>query len=163
METTLLLVIALFILIPFGVLTLGGRLLTESTRELPPRKNARSRLRRDLAGIEDVLVSFFAHSKVAVAVLGVLTTQSGPMPYNALRRETASVLFGARPREAMLIGAVLPAMLLAQLVRTSSRGFVLTPAGREAHRRIYAATKVSEPVIRVHPSQYRRPGMRRLA
>jgi hypothetical protein len=153
METTLLLVIAFLILIPCGLLVLGGRLVDGSTQARSARKNRGSRLRRDLAGIEDALVSFFAHSKVAAAVLGVLAAHSSPVSYAALRRETAGVLFRARPREAMQLGAILPALLLAQLVRMSNGGFVLTAAGREAHRRIQAAPTVSSPEFSIHPNR----------
>lgn len=153
METTLLLVVASLILIPFGILIFGGRLVVESTRELSARKGARSRLRRDLAGLEDTLVSFFAHSKAAAAALGVLAKHSKPVPYAAWRSETASVLFRAGPRETMLLGAILPAMVLAQLVRMTCRGFVLTAAGREAHRRMHGATTVSSPEFSIRPNR----------
>jgi hypothetical protein len=82
MDTTLLtiILIASLVLTPLVLLVISGQLI-RSRMHLPATTGLG---KRDLQGLEDALVEFFARSKTSSCILTVLAARGKPMGFNAL-------------------------------------------------------------------------------
>jgi hypothetical protein len=97
------------------------------------------RLIRDLQGLEDAFVQFFARSNESCSVLSVLAATQQPLNSAAIARETG-LAENRQPGDYSLSPAiafaVLSVLLLAGLVSVTRQGFLLSEVGREVYKRI---------------------------
>ena len=85
------------------------------------------RLIRDLRGLQDALVEFFARSTESCRVLSVLLAHRKPLRLATIAQ-----------------AAVLCILQVSGFVRMSRRGFLVTQVGREVHRRIEGNSAFSD-------------------
>jgi hypothetical protein len=85
------------------------------------------RLIRDLRGLQDALVEFFARSTESCLILSVLVAHRKPLRLATIAQE-----------------AVLCILQVSGFVRMSRHGFLVTQVGREVHRRIEGNSAISD-------------------
>lgn len=129
-------IIASFVLAPLALLFIGGQLIRNNMDRAaatgPGAPKVRSRLTRDLQGLEDALVKFFASSKASSRILAVLAAHGKPVDFNVLVEELRDD--GDLPMSAMR--AVLRILQVVRLVHMNRDGFSITDLGREVYRRM---------------------------
>jgi hypothetical protein len=160
-------IIASFVLVPLVLLFIGGQLIRDNMDQGaatgPGAPKMPSRFTRDLQGLEDALVEFFASSKASSGILAVLAAHRKPVTFNVLvdelrteqeRRHGGEYL----PMSAMR--AVLGILQVARLVRMKRDGFSITDLGREVYRRMISQLHPRTPSARVNLSAVRQHGRR---
>ena len=143
MDTTLLTIIlvASLVLAPLVLLVISGQLI-RSRMHFAATTGLR---KRDLQGLEDALVEFFARSKASSCILTVLAARGKPVGFNALVEEIRAEQERRRedddlPRSALR--TVLTILQVVGLIHMNPDGFFLTELGREVYRRMTSQLRV---------------------
>jgi hypothetical protein len=105
-----------------------------------------SRFIRDLRGLEDAFVEFFARSTESCSILSVLVAHRKPLRLATIAREVQLEEDRHREPDVLPMGiawGVLPILQVSGLVHLSRPGFLVTEVGREVHRRIEGNSAVS--------------------
>jgi hypothetical protein len=167
MDTTFLIIVSIasFVLAPLALLFVGGQLIRgnmdQGAATGPGVPKMPSRFTRDLQGLEDALVEFFASSKASSGILAVLAAHRKPVTFNVLvdelrteqeRRHDGEYL----PMSAMR--AVLGILQVVRLVRMNRDGFSITDLGREVYRRMNSHPRT--PSAQLNLSAVRQHGRR---
>ena len=124
---------------------------------------APSRFTRDLQGLEDALVEFFASSKASSGILTALAAHGKPVGFNALVEEIRTEQERRRDGEYLptsALRAVLTTLQVVRLVRMDRNGFSITDLGREVYRRMISQLNPRTPSAQVSPSSMRQHGRR---
>jgi hypothetical protein len=143
MDTTFLLVItASFVVAPFALL-IGGELIRGNINRAAGTGSAGPKvpagLTRDLQGLEDALVEFFASSRASSCILTVLAARGKPVGFNALVKEIRAEQGRRRDGEDLpttALRAVLTILQMVRLIQMNRDGFFITDLGREVYRRM---------------------------
>ena len=109
------------------------------TSSPPPSHSSVSPRKLSRAPLEDSLIKYIAHSRLASRVLRLLAAQSRPVGYQRLMdglRFTPRWSAATSHLPAGAIRAVLNLMQAAGLIRLTRDGFSITQIGREVQRRI---------------------------
>ena len=168
MDTTFLIIaiIASFVLVPLALLFIGGQLIRskmDSAATSFGASKAPSRFTRDLQGLEDALVEFFASSKASSGILTALAAHGKPVGFNALVEEIRTEQERRRDGEYLptsALRAVLTTLQVVRLVRMDRNGFSITDLGREVYRRMISQLNPRTPGAQVSPSSMRQHGRR---
>lgn len=168
MDTTFLIIaiIASFVLVPLALLFIGGQLIRSSMDPAATglgASKAPSRFTRDLQGLEDALVEFFASSKASSGILTVLAAHGNPVGFNAVVEEIRTEQARRRDGEYLPMSAmraVLTILQVVRLVRMNRDGFSITDLGREVYRRMISQLHPRTPSAQVNRSTVRQHGRR---
>ncbi|HEY5777783.1 MAG TPA: hypothetical protein VIT00_03550 [Terrimicrobiaceae bacterium] len=145
MDTTFLVIaiIASFVLVPLALLFIGGQLIRSSMNQAAATdvgaSKAPSRFTRDLKGLEDALVEFFASSKASSCILTVLAAHGKPVAFKALVEKIRANQERRRDGEDLptsTLRTVLTILQVVRLIHMNRDGFFLTDLGREVYRRM---------------------------
>lgn len=143
MDTTLLtiILIASLVLAPLVLLVISGQLI-RSRMHLPATTGLG---KRDLQGLEDALVEFFARSKASSCILTVLAARGKPMGFNALVEDIRAEQKQRGEEQDLSRSALRTVLTILQVVRLidmNRDGFSLTELGREVYRRMISQLEV---------------------
>jgi hypothetical protein len=145
MDISLLIIVSIasLVLVPLTLLFIGGQFvrgnMDRSAATSPGASKLRSSLARDLEGLEDALIEFFARSKASSWILTVLAAHSEPIAFNALIKEIRSEQKRRRDGEDLptsALRAVLSILQVVRLIHMNRDGFHLTELGREVYGRM---------------------------
>ncbi len=106
----------------------------------------RARFLRDLCGLEDALVEFFARSTEAYLILSVLVAYRKPLRLATIAQEVQREKDRCGEADALPMSIAWPVLCILQvsgLVRLSRHGFLVTEVGREVYGRIEGNSAVS--------------------
>ena len=140
--TFLIVIIASFVLAPFALL-IGGQLIRgnmnrpAATGPVTPKVPAG--FTRDLQGLEDALVEFFARSRASSCILSVLAAHGKPVAFNALVEEIRAEQERRRDGGDLPTSAlrtVLTVLQMVGLIHMNRHGFFVTDLGREVYLRM---------------------------
>ena len=143
MDTTLLtiILIASLVLAPLVLLVISGQLI-RSRMHLPATTGLG---KRDLQGLEDALVEFFARSKASSCILTVLAARGKPIGFNALVEDIRAEQKQRGEEQDLSRSALRTVLTILQVVRLidmNRDGFSLTELGREVYRRMTSQLEV---------------------
>ena len=143
-------IIAAQILVALAMLFVAGSLiridlnLAEAANSHFDKRPAR--FIRDLRGLEDALVEFFARSTEAYLILSVLVAYRKPLRLATIAQEVQREKDRCGEADALPMSIAWPVLCILQvsgLVRLSRHGFLVTEVGREVYGRIEANSVVS--------------------
>jgi hypothetical protein len=142
-DTTLLtiILIASLVLAPLVLLVISGQLI-RSRMHLPATTGLR---KRDLLGLEDALVEFFARSRASSCILTVLAARGKPIRFNALVDDIRAEQKRRGEEQDLSRSALRTVMTILQvvgLIHMNRDGFFLTELGREVYRRMPSQLEV---------------------
>jgi hypothetical protein len=156
MDTTLftIVLVALLVLAPLVLLVISGQLI-RSRMHLAARTGLSE---RDLQGLEDALVEFFARSKASSCILTVLAARAKPVGFNALveeiqREQERRGEEEDLPRSALR--TVLTILQTVRLIHMNRDGFSLTELGVEVYRRMTSQLRIGAAVRQHGRRDYR--------
>jgi hypothetical protein len=149
MDTTFLLVIiGSLVVAPFALL-IGGQLIRGNINRATGTGSAGSKgpvgFTRDLEGLEDALVEFFASSRASSFILSVLAAHGKPVTFNALVEEVRAEQDRRRDGRALPASALRTVLTILQMVRLihmNRDGFFVTDLGRKVYRRMNSYLQV---------------------
>jgi hypothetical protein len=143
-------IIAAQILVALALLFVAGSLiridlnLAEAANSHFDKRPAR--FIRDLRGLEDALVEFFARSTEAYLILSVLVAYRKPLRLATIAQEVQREKDRCGEADALPMSIAWPVLCILQvsgLVRLSRHGFLVTEVGREVYGRIEGNSAVS--------------------
>jgi hypothetical protein len=143
-------IIAAQILVALALLFVAGSLiridlnLAEAANSHFDKRPAR--FIRDLRGLEDALVEFFARSTEAYLILSVLVAYRKPLRLATIAQEVQREKDRCGEADAVPMSIAWPVLCILQvsgLVRLSRHGFLVTEVGREVYGRIEGNSAVS--------------------
>jgi hypothetical protein len=157
MDTILLtiILIASLVLAPLVLLVISGQLIR--SRMHSPATTGRGK--RDLRGLEDALVEFFARSKASSCILTVLAARGKPIGFNAL---VGDILAEQQRRgeeqdlSRSALRTVLTILQVVRLIHMNRDGFFLTELGKEVYRRMTSLLEVRAAVRQQWASRLQR-------
>jgi hypothetical protein len=143
MDTTLLtiILIASLVLASLVLLVISGQLI-RSRMHLPATTGLG---KRELQGLEDALVEFFARSKASSCVLAVLAARGKPIGFNALVEDIRAEQERRGEERDLPRSALRTVMTIVQvvgLIHMNRDGFFLTELGKEVYRRMTSQLEV---------------------
>ena len=127
--------VASLVVAPLVLLVISGQLI----RSRMHLAATTGRTKRDLQGLEDALVEFFARSKASSCILTVLAGRGKPVGFNALVEEIRTEQERRRDDEELPKSALRTVLTILQVVRLidmNRDGFSLTELGQEVYRRM---------------------------